>query len=940
MRGKSKWLAIFLALVIALGVTACGGSAEYTLDGVNGEIAADFGVSYTAPQYKILKDGVDTGYKAKLSSATDPDGEEVTVSYSSFVLGKQGKYTLTYVSVGLKDAENLKEEKEFVVILNSSDTVGPTVSIITESQFLIWAGKTLTLPTIDARDTSGVKEGSVKLYVESPDKVRTELTAGSFIPKEAGEYKWIAVAEDVLGNKTEKTSPFSVVAAPNEAGNDVIGHFNDPFGAQQITAYNATVDFVEDYVWADGSVGATKFTSEVDQTELTGVNGKPGREMDYAMCFELMAPYINPVTSVYDYLVVPMHNPSSERPITVRAWWWAPVTILPGETIYYAVPSAHFAGGNQQMTAGNYETIYDCERMVFACLDRYESFYTDEEFENVGADYMLPAGTEWYVGPLKAANYNEVPEGEDVVVAELSTLASASYLEPGYYTMMTYRNDDKVKDSARGITGATVYYGDEHSTDGNFSLRYMAFDKEELLEQVGGNDYLYFYAKTVAGENTSENVKISFGNSSESLTDEYKEIRIFRQDLAKMFYSDQYGERMRLTLSAKTPDGHNQLDGLRVAITSIKLHKGADADGDILVYADEYGMSRQISVVGPGGTLSDGSKSNVTHTATASVDTEVTYKQEPSSIKFSASGLTAGSQIAIRFDGATVANIVNNYRYIDIPLYNMDARTGLDPEEAANNMIFELFGNWGKDVWCAPGTWTIYRIDTDKWKDYKTGTDDFKGATLYAWIYYSGEGGFRIGNIRGSNDGREYHTEKLTTAKNSDGSYKYFDVRTGALADGENENTIIFTPDATVTDRYHVIGTRGIDKDGIDVNNITQMRIVFTNLSSEQVALWIWWGQGEGASFSYGINPGDSYEYIVTRDEILNNAEGFGAFCGLWPLEYDDREDSHIYSPLLTSLNGLAVQVAHPDKWNNELPADAKLAVSVEFTYYTQAAEE
>ena len=50
MRGKSKWLAIFLALVIALGVTACGGSAEYTLDGVNGEIAADFGVSYTAPQ--------------------------------------------------------------------------------------------------------------------------------------------------------------------------------------------------------------------------------------------------------------------------------------------------------------------------------------------------------------------------------------------------------------------------------------------------------------------------------------------------------------------------------------------------------------------------------------------------------------------------------------------------------------------------------------------------------------------------------------------------------------------------------------------------------------------------------------------------------------------------------------------------------------------------
>ena len=102
MNRKIFNVAVSFALMFSmLGAVACTTAVdqsekiEYTLDGAE-NLTASFGEPYSAPQYKILRNGTDTGYKAKLQSVTDPDGEAVTVSYSSFTLGQIGTYTMTY----------------------------------------------------------------------------------------------------------------------------------------------------------------------------------------------------------------------------------------------------------------------------------------------------------------------------------------------------------------------------------------------------------------------------------------------------------------------------------------------------------------------------------------------------------------------------------------------------------------------------------------------------------------------------------------------------------------------------------------------------------------------------------------------------------------------------------------------------------------------------
>ncbi len=146
MNRKIFNVAVSFALMFSmLGAVACTTAVdqsekiEYTLDGAE-NLTASFGEPYSAPQYKILRNGTDTGYKAKLQSVTDPDGEAVTVSYSSFTLGQIGTYTMTYLSVGLVGSEftDVKEEISFEVELVSEDKTGPTITVSKYSIHWYW----------------------------------------------------------------------------------------------------------------------------------------------------------------------------------------------------------------------------------------------------------------------------------------------------------------------------------------------------------------------------------------------------------------------------------------------------------------------------------------------------------------------------------------------------------------------------------------------------------------------------------------------------------------------------------------------------------------------------------------------------------------------------------------------------------------------------------
>ena len=154
MNRKIFNVAVSFALMFSmLGAVACTTAVdqsekiEYTLDGVD-NLTASFGEPYSAPQYKILRNGTDTGYKAKLQSVTDPDGEAVTVSYSSFTLGQIGTYTMTYLSVGLVGSEftDVKEEISFEVELVSEDKTGPTITVSNTSEYCIWTGREIGVP--------------------------------------------------------------------------------------------------------------------------------------------------------------------------------------------------------------------------------------------------------------------------------------------------------------------------------------------------------------------------------------------------------------------------------------------------------------------------------------------------------------------------------------------------------------------------------------------------------------------------------------------------------------------------------------------------------------------------------------------------------------------------------------------------------------------------
>ena len=319
MNRKIFNVAVSFALMFSmLGAVACTTAVdqsekiEYTLDGAE-NLTASFGEPYSAPQYKILRNGTDTGYKAKLQSVTDPDGEAVTVSYSSFTLGQIGTYTMTYLSVGLVGSEftDVKEEISFEVELVSEDKTGPTITVSNTSEYCIWTGREIGVPAHTAADASGVK-GESKVYVELPDGTREDITGkDTYTPKVAGTHYWVFTASDMLDNISEKKLKFEVVGAPVPE-QDVIAYFEQEFGANQIEAYNGNLSFDADHIWPDGSKGGTVFTTTVKQDDLPSqVAGEDnGYAIDYVGAFELRQPYIKEVTKNYDTIVLPIYNPN------------------------------------------------------------------------------------------------------------------------------------------------------------------------------------------------------------------------------------------------------------------------------------------------------------------------------------------------------------------------------------------------------------------------------------------------------------------------------------------------------------------------------------------------------------------------------------------------------------------------------------------------------
>ncbi len=712
-----------LSLLCAAACTQTQSSApkeaEYTLEETSENITAAFGSGYTAPQYKIFKDGADTGYKAKMNAALSPSGETVVISYSSFTLGELGDYKLTYVSNGLMEAEDLQAELTFEVTVTSADTVGPTVSVVSESEFCVWTGKEIKVPAFEAADASGIEEGSLKIFVELPDGVRTQIEEKTYTPMSAGEYKWIFSARDKLGNDAEKAVPFTVVESPEEIAG-CIAYFNQAFGVNQIEAYNAEKSFDADFVWEDGSKGATVLTQDVSQSAIEGTQGA-GKGIDYVSAIELAAPYLTEVTGNFDYMIVPIHNPNA-YPITVRAWWFSVVEVQAGATVWYAVPSEHFKQGNQAMTSGDYQTIYDVTNMVFACSDRYNSWGTPE-------GEMLAAGTKWYIGNLIAGNYDYVDGNEKITIAEFDTRAAGSYIGSFTDNMLSWREDADLISEELGIGGALVFTGDSRLALESccaFTIRYTAYGKEELAKLMGDLDYLRFYVKfTARNKMASAKTEIGWGTIPVQLTNEWQEVRIYAKNLDDLYLID---DTMTIRLIGDGSEGRNY-DGLEVAFSKIELIAGLrgfyEREEDVLVYTDLKGAEQLSS-----------ENSSVT------VDTSVKYQDEESSLKVTLNGEGGGDNtISVTIEKSAIGGVVTKYDYIVVPVFNGDP-------DADGEMYVDFNGEWYKYTTIKGQTWAEISIPTAEFEAICKNAD-LPGVTMRVYSYYTGTVSLNIGKIRG-----------------------------------------------------------------------------------------------------------------------------------------------------------------------------------------------
>ena len=772
MNRKIFNVAVSFALMFSmLGAVACTTAVdqsekiEYTLDGVD-NLTASFGEPYSAPQYKILRNGTDTGYKAKLQSVTDPDGEAVTVSYSSFTLGQIGTYTMTYLSVGLVGSEftDVKEEISFEVELVSEDKTGPTITVSNTSEYCIWTGREIGVPAHTAADASGVK-GESKVYVELPDGTREDITGkDTYTPKVAGTHYWVFTASDMLDNISEKKLKFEVVGAPVPE-QDVIAYFEQEFGANQIEAYNGNLSFDADHVWPDGSKGGTVFTTTVKQDDLPSqVAGEDnGYAIDYVGAFELRQPYIKEVTKNYDTIVLPIYNPNDYY-ISFRAWWYSVVTVGPGETVYYAIPSAFFEVGD--MDAGNYTPIYDVTNMLFAFCDRWYSFgrYEQEDgsiniYDN---SYHLPAGAQLIIGNLTAMNYaGKNVEGETYYVADFDGEYANSHIEAYDYYQTTYQSGMEIEDEKLGITGALVLTADvnpqeEYLQDSGcaITIDFTKYSLEELQSMMSPNDYVSFYAKTTS-RNTANKplLGIDYQSIALPLTDEWQEVRIYKSQIHHLFPDVGMGDGTKnITINLFTANGGStDIEGLEVAITSLKLHINQSAEGTF-EYRDDEGNDFVFSSPGAQIVLDE---DNVAGDDTSSV--KVTFSEE-------APGDRGETVSTITIKGDFIREARETADALIIPVYNGNPDT-------TGEMFVSGNGGWDYYLSVKGQSWGEFVVNIDDW-DRVTNSTQPGEITIYLTNYYVSPGKIsaNVGNL---------YSETYVVDPVED-ELVYFDINAGA----------------------------------------------------------------------------------------------------------------------------------------------------------------
>lgn len=652
MKNRSKWLIVFVTiLLMSVGMVACGDKTiEFTLDREEGVIEMPLGKTFMPDTYVILANGKDSGLKAKVQSVVGPDGENVPLRSGSLTLSKSGNYILTYRSEGLKSTYNT-EEMTWAVTVHSSDKTGPQVNGVTygADYSVVWVGKTVPQPEISATDNSDVDWTSAKVHVRLPDGTRAEVPVnGSFTPSVTGTHTWEYSLADTVGNVSVYEYSFNVIAGPAAEKTDVIGYFDQQFGIEQIQSFNSNAALDADFVWKDLAgmpKGAVRLTQTADQWTMQGTQYL-GVGLDGTMQVELYGPYIEDVADKYDVLYLPMYNPN-DFPIQVRVWFDDVMLIPAHETAYYSFSAQNYRPGSEvEMMQGDYTVIQDVYRTTFSCGPENGTYFdfaetldiTDEKLTDYYAEtrgvtkeeaaeavgnmtdwavknelvmeyvnnamtvdqvlsvlkpHMFAAGTEWVIGPLMGAKFENKDTASEKYVADLGNVGATSHVVSYGDRALKFTDADEFTDEAKGIEGAVLYSaGDKYvGLDSGCELRLtdLNYTRYDLSVMMGKDDYISLWLKKPQSCTVDFKVEFGWGAYSFEPTEEWQEIRLQRKPLGTveggkdgleyLFLDSGYeadGEWVEtypedIVIRILNMEGKPVYDGVQLAIAGVKL---------------------------------------------------------------------------------------------------------------------------------------------------------------------------------------------------------------------------------------------------------------------------------------------------------------------------------------------------------------------------------
>ncbi len=382
------WVLVLTLIVTAFGLfTACSDGKENLHINVPSErLTAELG-SYDLPKYDVVNDEnlIMAGYLVVVDSVTDPDGEDVPVSYGKINATKTGVYRVIY-SAGPKVPKATLE-------VDFADRTPPTVEITGGLPDFYIVGFTYNLPEYSITDGPDLNKCRIKVYYKADDgadRVEVAVENSRFeVAYNTGSYIIVIHAEDAAGNSKDYEYEVEAVG-PDAVVPGKVVYFDEPFGMSQVkTLWNGFhLSYTTEKAYGE-EAGSTKVVTDIDT--------------DYIMLDRI----IESDVSEYTHLVVRIYN-DNDFPVYSGYCWFADLTLAPHAWTELKIPVSDLDERNvsHPSVAG---IVINSRNITNLSLRLFSSYDTN----------AIPKNSKFYFSAMYAV-VEEIGEPDDVIEGKIA----------------------------------------------------------------------------------------------------------------------------------------------------------------------------------------------------------------------------------------------------------------------------------------------------------------------------------------------------------------------------------------------------------------------------------------------------------------------------------------------------------------------------------------